>query len=207
MSAKPKRFNTANLDRSVKRNMTLVPGLALDTSAVTAPDTVEEVEGEVGAELERKYVVTVPLSRIVDNPYNARHLYPQERLDELVESIKAEGQLTPVHGFKLENRAGFWQLIDGQFRKRALIQAGKDTIDLLPVKSVSAFELYRISFLLNEERSEQTAFDNAVSWRKLLDDKLVVQSFSTQGARYNITQSGRERLIQYNSNSNSNSNS
>ncbi|GMK41892.1 hypothetical protein PCCS19_49510 [Paenibacillus sp. CCS19] len=38
---------------------------------------------------------------------------------------------------------------------------------------------------------------------QLLDDKLVVQSFSTQGARYNITQSGRERLIQYNSNSNS----
>lgn len=36
--------------------------------------------------------------------------------------------------------------------------------------------------------------------RQLLDEKLAVQSFSPQGARYNITPSGRERLVQYNGN-------
>lgn len=128
---------------------------------------------EANREIDLSQVEEIPLSRVVDNPFNARHVYRQDRVDEMVESIRANGQMTPAHAFPIEGRPGFWQLIDGQFRKRALMLAGKDVMKVLPVTPCSELELYKLSFLLNHERTEQTAYDNALSWKRLIDQKIV----------------------------------
>jgi ParB family chromosome partitioning protein len=47
---------------------------------------------------------------------------------------------------------------------------GKETIYAIVVEPLDDLEAYRLSLLLNEERNEQTALDNALSWRSLLDD-------------------------------------
>lgn len=128
---------------------------------------------EANREIDLSQVEEIPLFRVVDNPFNARHVYRQDRVDEMVESIRANGQMTPAHAFPIEGRPGFWQLIDGQFRKRALMLAGKDVMKVLPVTPCSELELYKLSFLLNHERTEQTAYDNALSWKRLIDQKIV----------------------------------
>jgi ParB family chromosome partitioning protein len=65
---------------------------------------------------------------------------------------------------------GTYLLIEGRYRKRALLTLGRDTILASIVEPLSDLEAYRLSLLLNEQRNEQTALDNAMSWRSLLDD-------------------------------------
>lgn len=124
-------------------------------------------------EFDPKQVVQVSLTKVLDNPRNARRLYPQDRIAELAESISEQGQMSPAHAFPLEDRPGYWQLIDGHFRKQALLRNQAETIDLLPVTACGAFEMYHLSFLLNHERSAQTAYDNAMAWKELLDQGIV----------------------------------
>jgi ParB family chromosome partitioning protein len=38
---------------------------------------------------------------------------------------------------------------------------------------LSDLDFYRLSFLLNEQRSDQSALDNAIAWRQLLDEGKV----------------------------------
>ena len=158
----------AQFNRQKESGLSLVDNAALADSRAAAQAVLREM-----AEVDLKKVVAVPLSRVIDNPYNARHVYPQGRVDELVESIKEKGQMSPAHAFPIPDREGYWQLVDGKFRKTALMLCGNETIDILPVSPCSEFELYHLSYLLNNERSPQTAFDNAFSWKKLLEDGLV----------------------------------
>lgn len=118
-------------------------------------------------------VLVVPLELVDDNPYNARRVFPSAEIAHFAAALKAEGQRVPAPAFISPTVPGRYVLIEGHRRKRALKAAGITTIKLLLEKPVSPKEQYRISYLLNEERSPQTALDNALAWRRLLDDKLV----------------------------------
>lgn len=124
-------------------------------------------------EFDPKQVVPVSLTKVLDNPQNARRIYPQDRIAELAESIAEQGQMSPAHAFPLKDKPGYWQLVDGHFRKQALLRNQAETIDLLPVTPCDAFEMYHLSYLLNHERSAQTAYDNAMAWKELLDKGIV----------------------------------
>lgn len=146
-------------------------GLAAPSVAKVQPDFSAET-GEVAG----RQVVRVALSAVRDNPLNARHLYDPEVVKSLAASIATRGQLVPVTGVPDPDRAGGFILVDGHYRKKALAAAGRSQIDLILAESESALELYRMSWLLNEERSAQSALDNALAWRRLLDEQLVQEA-------------------------------
>jgi ParB family chromosome partitioning protein len=169
---------TNAVKKLLNRQMSGKAGVAANGSAAgpltAATDTAYAANIlQANREIDPSLIEEVSLSRVVDNPFNARHVYRQDRVEEMVESIRQNGQMTPAHAFPIEGRPGYWQLIDGQFRKRALMLAGKDVMKVLPVTPCSELELYKLSFLLNHERTEQTAYDNALSWKRLIDEKIV----------------------------------
>lgn len=109
------------------------------------------------------------ISSIDDNPYNARAFYKQEEIDRRMKSISKDGQLDAVK-VALHPISGKLTMIDGQYRKRALLALGRGQILSKVLKIDTIEDFYRLSFASNSERYQQTALDNAVVWSKLLED-------------------------------------
>ncbi len=138
--------------------------------AVAAPPAFRAESAE---EAKHDRYLRVALALIDDNPFNARHIYEPEKVAELAASMATHGQLTPALAVVNAKRIGRFQLIDGHYRKKALIVAGKSHIDIKVVKEVSEADQYKLSWIANEQRNAQSALDNAISWQKLLDDGIV----------------------------------
>lgn len=122
-----------------------------------------------------KKIETVPIELIDSNPFNARHIYSQERIRELAGHIATDKQKVPALAMLNPDSPGRYVLIDGEYRKRAAKLANIGTLDLMiePIKTHA--ELYRLSYMLNEERSPQTTLDNAMAWRELLNSGTVTK--------------------------------
>ncbi len=118
-------------------------------------------------------VVSIPISRVIDNPFNARQIYDEDVIRQRTASIATHGQQEPAKVVVAEDKPGYYYLMDGHYRKRGLLAAGKTEIKCLVKTIGSPLDLYRLSFLLNEERSPQSSLDNALAWKNLTDGKLV----------------------------------
>lgn len=112
------------------------------------------------------YLQAVPLDLIDSNPFNARHIYRTKRIGELVATIGKNGQETPGTA---TIRNGRYVLAAGHYRRLALQTLRAPTMDLMIRENISDQELYELSYRENAEREPQSALDNAISWRRLLD--------------------------------------
>jgi ParB family chromosome partitioning protein len=118
-----------------------------------------------------EYVVrALPISQVKDHPRNARQVYDPERIDEMATTIARDGQRVPAVVMPDPDTPDGYLLIEGRYRKRALISLGRTTILASIVEPLSDLEAYRLSLLLNEERTDQTILDNALSWKNMLED-------------------------------------
>jgi ParB family transcriptional regulator, chromosome partitioning protein len=115
----------------------------------------------------------ISIDLVFDNPFNARQIYNPDVIKERAASIATHGQRVPALACEDWNHPGRYILIDGHYRKRAIQAAGKTEIECLIEPVNSELELYRLSFLLNAERNAQSSLDNALAWRRLLDEKKV----------------------------------
>jgi len=118
-------------------------------------------------------LVRILLTQLHDNPLNARRIYDPAVVQERAASIATHGQKTPGLAAPDPSRPGHYILIDGHYRKRALASAGKLEMECFVENDLSDLDFYRLSFMLNEQRSDQSALDNAIAWRQLLDDGKV----------------------------------
>lgn len=144
--------------------------------AVAAQPISSEPEVAFSAESVRaseRQIISAPLDKIHENPLNARHIYNPDVVKELAASIATRGQMVAASAIVHPTIAGEFLLIDGHYRKKALAAAGQQTMDLVIRPHEGDIELYRMSWLLNEERNAQSPLDNAFAWRKLLDKGLV----------------------------------
>jgi len=135
------------------------------TATFSAESTVANTEGRL--------LIRVPIANLHDNPFNARRIYDPAVVQERAASIATHGQKTPGLAAPDPARPGQYILIDGHYRKRALASAGKLEMECFIEDDLSDLDFYRLSFLLNEQRSDQSALDNAIAWRQLLDEGKV----------------------------------
>lgn len=148
--------------------------LAPAPAVVPAPTAAALVPAApASASVEQEYTVLIlPIDKVKDHPRNARHIYDPARIDEMATSIARDGQKMPAVVMPDPSEPGTYLLIEGRYRKRALVSLGRDTIIASVIEPLSELEAYRLSLMLNEERNEQTALDNALAWRALLDDQV-----------------------------------
>lgn len=118
-------------------------------------------------------LVRILLTHLHDNPLNARRIYDPAVVQERAASIATHGQKTPGLAAPDPSRPGHYILIDGHYRKRALASAGKLEMECFVENDLTDLDFYRLSFMLNEQRSDQSALDNAIAWRQLLDEGKV----------------------------------
>lgn len=145
-------------------------GLLQGRGAEASPGFSAESLDDVAA---GRQLIRIPLAQLHDNPLNARRIYDPAVVQERAASIATHGQKTPGLAAPDPARPGHYILIDGHYRKRALASAGKLDMECFVENDLSDLDFYRLSFMLNEQRSDQSALDNAIAWRQLLDEGKV----------------------------------
>lgn len=115
-------------------------------------------------------IVEVPLNLIDPNPLSPRHIYTTEEVDKIARTMP-QGQDVAAHGYIEDGRV---KLIDGGTRFRAAKITDRTTLDVkIEAAPKDKLALFKRARELNEQRSDTTALDFALSLRALLNEGAV----------------------------------
>ena len=112
-------------------------------------------------------VLSVEITKVRDNPRNARKLYDPAVVTQRAASIRLDGQMTPAPACLDWENPGSYILIGGHYRKKALLQNGATHIQIKLLPAKNNFDLYRLSYAENDQRQSGTPLDDALSWQEL----------------------------------------
>jgi ParB family chromosome partitioning protein len=140
------------------------PALGKGLSALI-PDVPEVRTGGVPTE--------VDVDRISPNEHQPRHRFEDARLDELAQSIKANGVIQPIVVRKHEDG---YRIIAGERRWRAAQRAGLTRVPVV-VKDVSGSDarLLEMALVENIQREDLNPIDQAAAYEKLSTDFSMTQ--------------------------------
>jgi ParB family chromosome partitioning protein len=115
---------------------------------------------------ERMLVQDIALSKISPNPKQPRIEFEPEALEELAESIRAQGVLQPV----LVRRVGDgYQLVAGERRFRAAQRLGLETIPAL-VRELDDDQLLEVALIENLQREDLNPIEEAFGYQHLIEE-------------------------------------
>ncbi len=109
-------------------------------------------------------VVDLPVDKITSNPHQPRKKWNETELMELAESIKANGVIQPILVRQLGSN---YQLIAGERRLRATIQAQKSTIPAI-VRHASEEQMLEWALIENIHRSDLNAIERARAYKSYI---------------------------------------
>src|SRR5215472_13509890 len=117
-----------------------------------------------GAELEGGKPREVPVDQIDVNPFQTRGHMDETQLKELADSITANGVVQPI--LVRPQKDGRFQLIAGERRWRASMQAGKKTIPAI-LRQVSDEQAMEITIVENLQRADLNPMEQARAFERL----------------------------------------
>lgn len=113
----------------------------------------------------------IPVARIKRSPWQPRHVFEQEALAELVQSVKERGVLQPL----LVRKVGAeFELIAGERRLRAAIEAGRPDVPVI-VMDVTDREALELALIENLQRSDLNLIEEAEGYQTLIDKFSLTQ--------------------------------
>ncbi len=112
----------------------------------------------------------IAVADCISNPYNPREFYPEPKIQELAVTLQRDGQIETIKVTQLPKYPGKYVVIDGERRLRATKSLGEAFIDAELRTDQSPVELYSTAYRANNDHERQTIFDDAIAWRRLLDD-------------------------------------
>ena len=125
--------------------------------------------GDIEPEEKPQGIKTVPLSDLEPSPFQPRHVFNQEAIDDLVESIRTKGVLQPLI-VRLKN--GFsdkYEIVGGERRWRASQMAGLTEVPVL-VRDLTDKEALEVALIENLQRQDLNALEEAEGYRRLMEE-------------------------------------
>lgn len=118
----------------------------------------------------------ININSISPNPYQARTVWDQQELEELAESIKANGILQPI----IVRPAGDgFELIAGERRLRAAKLASLSTVPAL-VRSAKDQQLLELALIENIHRADLNTIERAKCYQNYLNTFSLTQAEAAQ---------------------------
>ena len=121
---------------------------------------------EVLVEEKESNLLQIPISQITTNKYQPRLDFNQEKLNELISSIKEKGVIQPV--LVRKTPAGY-ELIAGERRLRAAKSLGLESIPAV-VKNVADIDMLEISLIENIQREELNPMEEAQAFQRFITE-------------------------------------
>lgn len=109
----------------------------------------------------------IALDKIVANPYQPRKEFDEEALDELAQSIRQQGVITPITVRHMPD--GTYQLIAGERRTRAAKAAGLKEIPAY-VRVATDTQMMEMALVENIQRADLNAMEVALGYKALLEE-------------------------------------
>jgi ParB family chromosome partitioning protein len=119
-------------------------------------------------------VIQIPLDHVEKNPYQTRYFFDPEMLEELAESIKANGVVQPIL-VRPGDEEGRYVLILGERRLRASKLAGKTSVPAI-VRRVSDQQAAEMTVIENLQRQDLNCLEQAEAFRVLSKEFNLTQS-------------------------------
>ena len=112
-------------------------------------------------------LLQVSPEQIVPNPQQPRKHFDEKSLNELAQSIRAQGVLQPIVVRKHPELPNQYELVAGERRWRALKQIDVVQVPVV-LRNVSDSEILEVSLLENIQRENLTVIEEAQSYHDLL---------------------------------------
>jgi len=125
-------------------------------------------------------VISIPIDRLADSPYQPRTSYDPDNLRELTDSIRHNGVLQPCPVRQVGPNN--WELIGGHTRKRAAIAAGLTHLPCI-VKSLSDEQARLLVVLDNLARADFLPWEEGAAYAGLRAGGLTVDGIAQQTGR------------------------
>lgn len=114
----------------------------------------------------KEKVERIRLSDIVPNPFQPRKRFNEERLDELVNSIREKGVIQPILVRPVENR---YEVVAGERRWRAAQKLNLEDMPAIIKKDITDANSLEISLIENIQREELNPIEEASAFQELID--------------------------------------
>jgi ParB family transcriptional regulator, chromosome partitioning protein len=147
------------------------PGAAVPTRA---PDEGITIFAQAESRVPGNLVVNLAMADIDKNPFQTRYVHKDDALQELADSIKANGLLQPIVVRPAEED-GRYILILGERRLHASKMAGRETIPAI-VRRVSEQQAAEMTIIENLQRQDLSALEQAEAFRVLSEEFKLTQS-------------------------------
>jgi len=124
------------------------------------------IPGASGRE-ERAPSIEIPIDVISFNPFQPRKGYDDEKLQDLVHSVRVHGILQPV--VVRPKGDGNYELVAGERRLRAASEAGLNKIPAI-VKELTNEQSLEVALIENLQREDISALEAARAYKRLCDE-------------------------------------
>jgi len=143
------------------------------SAAQAAGDETITIYAQAESRMPANLVVNVAIADIDRNPFQTRHVEDDEALEELADSIKANGVVQPIM-VRPGDEDGRYILILGERRLHASKKAGKTHIPAL-VRRVSLQQAAEMTIVENLQREDLSALEQAEAFRVLSNEFHLTQ--------------------------------
>ncbi len=161
--------------RSSGQPWAAVPTLepSLDTSGQVGVDETITIYAQAESRTPANLVVNLTIADIDKNPFQTRYVQDDDALEELSDSIKANGVVQPIM-VRPSEEEGRYILILGERRLLASKKAGKTQIPAL-VRRVSLQQAAEMTIVENLQREDLSALEQAEAFRVLSKEFSLTQ--------------------------------
>ena len=136
-----------------------------DVPAVAPASKPEANKDDEAAQANR--IIELELSVLKAGKYQPRTLIEQEKLNELAESIKVQGVISPIIVRAIAN--GRYEIIAGERRYRASKIAGRKTIPAI-IRTVDDKNALAMALIENMQREDLNAMEEALGVKRLIEE-------------------------------------
>lgn len=152
-----------------------------------------DIESIQGAADVAATIKLIPVDKIVVNPFQPRKEFSQEALDELAQSIRRQGIITPVTVRLMPD--GTYQLIAGERRFRAAQLAGLAEVPGY-VRVATDGQMMEMALVENIQRENLNAMEIALSYNALIEEcQLTHEQLSDRVGKSRATITNYLRLL------------
>lgn len=147
-------------------------GKGLDSlipNSVLKPATPEKLaeENKVSVKTEEKVAETmVKITKIEPNREQPRKHFDEEALNELAESIKHYGLLSPI---LVQDKKDHYEIIAGERRWRAAKIAGLKEVPVI-IREYTEREIAEIALIENVQREDLNPIEEAMGYKRLIEE-------------------------------------
>ncbi|MCQ2523053.1 MAG: ParB/RepB/Spo0J family partition protein [Lachnospiraceae bacterium] len=134
----------------------------------------------------------VKISMVEPNREQPRKTFNEDKIDELAESVKQYGILTPLI---VQDRGSYYEIVAGERRWRAARKAGLKEVPVI-IKNYSDQEIAEISLIENIQREDLNPIEEAKAYKRLLTEfKLTQDEVASKVSKSRSTITNSMRLL------------